>query len=434
MNRAQLIARGREIAAQIKSIEDDRHLSGVQKSAMLDVLTPIVDAHTAEMKRFNDSEAFVSKMAGAGSDVAMNDEMHLPHPSTGDTPVTLASMATKNLVRLPRVGEIPESAVKQMIAASKAGQNFRLEVPLKSAGGTFADGIVTKNPSVEGGFGLPSLLQPGLTRNLPYDPTDVWSLFNSTAVTGPSIEYFSHDSNAGVAAPTAEGGLMPDLGMTWTPHTATPTKITAMASASYELLSDASWLTQYVNSELQRAVNDAINAQVLAGSGSGVNLLGIENLTTTLTHDHSADAAGTTAIDAVLLAATALRTGPAFVDPNLLILNPADWEAMRQLKDTLGRYILNPVPGEKEVWSVFGIRVAISTKLTAGTGILMNSDAAILGFIREGLVIESTMYGQSMVSSSPVDNFSHDYVTFRARTRLSYGVMRPKAICLISNL
>ncbi|OBB37064.1 phage major capsid protein [Nocardia sp. 852002-51244_SCH5132740] len=435
LNRQQLVARAQEIEAQIKSIQTDRSLTGVQKQAMLEALAPSMVAHTAEMKRYNQTQAFAAKMRGAADDISVNDTVHMPHPSTGDTPMSnLASMSRKSLVRLPSIGEIPETAFKQMIAAAKNHQNFRFEVPLKSAGGTFQDGVVTKNPNVENGFGLPSLLQPGLTRNLPYDPTNVWDLFNSTAVTGPSIEYYSHDSNVGAPAATAEGGLMTDLGMTWTPHTVAPTKITALASASYELLSDASWITQYINQELQRAMTDAINGQVLAGNGTAPNMLGIESQTGTLTHDHSADASGTTAIDAVLLAANALRTGPAFVDPNLLILNPSDWEAIRQLKDGYGRYLLNPVPTEQEVWSLFGIRVAISTKLTAGTGILMNSDAAILGFIREALVIESTMYGSSYVSGSPVDNFSHDYVTFRARTRLAYGVMRPKAICIITNL
>lgn len=436
MNREQLIVRGREIAAEIKSVQEDRSLSGAQKVVMLKALAPRMKAHTAEMQRYEAARGFRAKMHGSAGDISSNDSVHMPHPSTGDTPMsTLATMQTKSLMRLPRIGEIPETAFKQAVAAAKNHQPFRFEVPLKSAGGSFQDGVVTKaGPNLEGGFGLPSLLQPGMTQSLLTDPTDVWSMFNSTPVTGPSIEYYSHDSNAAAAAATAEGGQFPDLGMTWTPHTVAPTKITAMASTSYELLSDASWLTQWLNQELQRAVTDAINGQVLAGNGTAPNMQGIQGLTGTLTHDHSTDASGTTAIDAVLLAATALRTGPAYVEPNLLILHPNDWEAIRQLKDSYGRYLLNPVPAHEEVWSLFGITVKVSTKLTAGTGILMNSDAAILGFIREGLVIESSTFGQTQVSGSPVDAWSHDYVNFRARTRLAYGVMRPKAICLITNL
>jgi HK97 family phage major capsid protein len=119
-----------------------------------------------------------------------------------------------------------------------------------------------------------------------------------------------------------------------------------------EDLADFNAFQGCIAAELMRMVIDVENAQIIAGDGTGENLLGLLAQTGILTRAIGAD----TALDAVEKAFTDLRVGAAYVAPNLLVIHPSTFSSLRRTKDTTGRYLTTADPTAAEASSLGGHR------------------------------------------------------------------------------
>jgi hypothetical protein len=223
------------------------------------------------------------------------------------------------------------------------------------------------------------------------------------------------DRTAGAATVHA-GGQMPETSLTPTQTILTARKVAIFSTVTDELMTDFPTFAQYLDVELQRQVIEAENWQLISGSGTGDDLLGLLNTPGTLSRvKASTDAA----LDVIEQGITDLRNGPSLCEPDAIIINPSTWSTIRRTKNTLGNYILGD-PGQTTVSDVWGVPVLQSTQMLPGTVVLANLEIGAQVFVREGITL-------AMTNSSDND-FTNGKVKVRATERLCLGVSRPTAV------
>ncbi|WP_322860108.1 phage major capsid protein [Mycobacterium europaeum] len=245
------------------------------------------------------------------------------------------------------------------------------------------------------------------------------------AIGSPSYEYIRHNSTTGAAAVVAEGAPKPELVLNTDTLTATAQKIAAHTATSWEALNDwANWVG-YVQGELFRQIIDVENAELLGTTGDGTSghLTGLLHTSGILTH---AVANGTTnTLDDVEQSIAIMRTGAALAEPNLFVLHPNTWSAMRRTKDGYGRYLVAADPTKDEANQLWGVEVLVTTEQTAGTGLLIDTLKFGKVLVREGL---------SLMTGTNNDDFTRNLVRFVGEERLALAVERPAALLAITGL
>jgi len=254
-----------------------------------------------------------------------------------------------------------------------------------------------------------------------HEPVRILNYLTVAQMDGPSIDFLTHATTTGAATTVARGGLKPEVTYDWTPSTLTARKIAVQTGIPDEVIADFAQFLSYLSTDLQRLIIDTENAQVLNGDGTGENLKGILNTSGLLTRAKGTD----TALDAVEQAIADLRTGPAYIEPDALVIHPTTWSSIRRSKDSQGRYLIGADPTSAEANSLWGLPVLATTSIAAGTALLGNLKEGVQGYVRQGLTVD--------VSSSG-DDFIHNITRVRAEERIAVGVNRPAALVKITGL
>src|SRR5262249_52048569 len=194
---------------------------------------------------------------------------------------------------------------------------------------------------------------------------------------------------------------------------------------SYEIINDFVVFQSYCGTELYKQIIDVENAQLIAGSGSSGNMEGLLPAAG-LTHDCSADTGSGVAIwDSFEKSIAALRAGPALCEPNLMILNPADWSAARRVKDGFQRFIVAADPSADETNTAWGIDVLTTIACPQGKGLMLATDVFGYVGVREPLAMR---VGYSN------DDLVRNILRFVGEERLTLCVTRPAAVLKLLNL
>ena len=276
---------------------------------------------------------------------------------------------------------------------------------------------------------LPSELAPGVLEH-----QHEWRILDklpSRPMTGPTIEFIQHNfaSDTGTnsspfAGVVVEGGTKPEWVPAATSQTATAVKSAMHTGISYETLADFPTWLGYVQSEAMRLMMDKENQQLLYGTGSSGQILGLSNVSGILTHDASADGAGATPLDSVEIAINQLRVGNALAEPTLFITHPTTWSSMRRTKSTTNQYILGD-PLHDAVQSLWGIPTLITTACSIGDGYLLDTNKFGYALIREGITMHQGFSGT---------DFVENVCRYVFEERISLAVERPQAVLALSNL
>jgi HK97 family phage major capsid protein len=281
---------------------------------------------------------------------------------------------------------------------------------------------------------------PGFTTATPLVPPELYPIpvfprhegrlldrLPGIAIDVPQLAYIEVVSVTGTAAIVAEGAAKPELLMPAAQKTATARKVACHVGVSWEAYSgDFPSFASAVQTELMRVAVDAENLQLYSGTGEAngqINgLLSSPNILT-----RAATGVGTNAEHWTDLAAAIadLRTGPALCAPNLLLLHPATWQALRTEKDEMGRFYVAADPSQGQTNQAWGIDVLQSTQFTAGVGVLFDTTLYGRAVVREGLI---TRIGYSGT------DFTDNIVRFVSEERLTQTIERPAAICKITGL
>jgi len=154
--------------------------------------------------------------------------------------------------------------------------------------------------------------------------------------------------------------------------------------------------------------------QILAGNGTGQNLLGLIPQATAFNEALRKD--GDTKID--LLRRAILQVRIAEYRASAIVLNPIDWADMELAKDTTGSYIWVNVQegGQPRMWR---LPVVDTNAMPQGEFMVGAFDMAAQVFDREDANVE--------VSTEDADNFTKNMVTIRAEERLALAVYRPQS-------
>jgi HK97 family phage major capsid protein len=279
---------------------------------------------------------------------------------------------------------------------------------------------------------LPPQLSPEVVAHI--HEWRILSHLPAITITAPSYEYIVHNFAGDTGAPgvVAEGGTKPEYVPASSSQIATAVKIAVNTGISYEALMDAPQWENYIQSEVFAQMVDAENVALL-NSSSGFN--GFFQTSGILSHNCATDSPSWTAVDSIEAAITQMRTGTALSDPDLLIVHPNAWAAIRRTKSSTNNYVVGDplsmvaeAPPQSTSGRLWGIPVLVTTAMSTvstSSGLLIDSKRFGNVLIREGIVMHTGYSGT---------DFVQNIVRYVFESRFALAVVRPQAVLALSNL
>jgi HK97 family phage major capsid protein len=241
----------------------------------------------------------------------------------------------------------------------------------------------------------------------------VRDLLSPGRMDGSTLEYVKETGFNNNAAPVAEGAEKPGSDLQYDLVTTSAKVVAHWMKASKQILSDVSQLKSTIDERLLYGLDFAEEQQLLNGSGTGQNLLGIVPQATAYAAPIVLPDA--TSIDQIRLAM--LQAALAELPATGHVMNPIDWTFIETLKDSEGRYIIGNPQGAltPTLWSL----PVVQTQAMA-------VDKFLTGAFKSGAQIFDRW--ESRIETGYVDkDFIMNLVTILAEERLALAVYRPQA-------
>ncbi|MDV7979544.1 phage major capsid protein [Pseudomonas aeruginosa] len=229
-----------------------------------------------------------------------------------------------------------------------------------------------------------------------------------------AIEFVQESGFQNMAAPVAETLSKPQSDLSFELKTTTVKTIAHWFRASKQVLADIPLLQSYINGRAIYGLKYVEENQILAGDGTGQNLLGLIPQATAF--NDALRKAGDTKIDTLRRAILQVRI--AEYRASAIALNPIDWADLELSKDSTGQYIWVNVQdgGQQRMWR---LPVIDTNAVPEGEFLVGAFNIAAQVFDREDANVE--------VSTEDGDNFTKNMVTIRAEERLAMAVYRPES-------
>jgi len=284
---------------------------------------------------------------------------------------------------------------------------------------------ITSDPASAGKLIVPQYL-PGI-QPLLFKRLVVADLMGSGTTDSNAIVYMVETVFTNAATPVAEGAAKPESTLVFDQKTDPVSKIAHWIPVTEELLEDVPAMESYIDARLRLGVELAEEDQLLNGNGTPPNVLGLMNrsgLAPALARDSAATPPETNA-DVLARQTMAIATS-SFVYPDGYMLNPANWFKIQISKDNNGQYYgmgpFSPLPTP----SLWGLPVAVTPSIVAGTGLVGAFSTQSQVFRKGGIRVEA--------SNSHQDYFIKNLVAIRAEERLALAVYRPGAFGKVTGL
>lgn len=171
-----------------------------------------------------------------------------------------------------------------------------------------------------------------------------------------------------------EGQIKGESGITFTLGTVTVPTIAHWIPASRQVLSDAPALQRYIDTRLLYGLKLEEEDEFLNGDGSSGHVNGLVSQATAFAHGVT----NQTAIDTLGKAMLQLMASEYM--PTGIILNPADWTGILQIKDQDDNYIMGS-PASMAEPRLWGLPVATTNAMTAGKFLVL--DGTRVGYIAD---------------------------------------------------
>ena len=212
--------------------------------------------------------------------------------------------------------------------------------------------------------------------------------------------------------PTSE---KPESNLEFTPYSAPVATIAHWIHASRQVLSDIPMLMSYIDGRLRYGLKLKEEAQLLKGSGSGLNIDGIYTQAAAYVNPGVAVQAET-ALDRLRLAI--LQVALADYDADGIVLSPVDWAAIELAKTTQNQYLFASPTGIA-VPGLWGRPVVATKSMDAGDFLVGSFMQGAQGWDREDVSVA--------VSTEDRDNFVKNMVTILCEERVGLTVYRPES-------
>lgn len=236
--------------------------------------------------------------------------------------------------------------------------------------------------------------------------------------TSNQIHYTQEDVWTNNAAEQVEGGAKAESSLTFKLVEEPVRTIAHWLKLSTQVLDDAPALQNYVNQRLMHGVRHRLQTQIIKGNGTSPNLAGLNS---SGRHTPFSPTTGETALDAINRAKYAVIA--ADYQPNVVLLNPADWGAIEREKVSGGGYALGDgaavtYAANGMIPQVWGLTVIPSNDVPSGNFFVMDTNAAQL-WIRQGVAVEAAYTGS---------DFTNNLITVRAEMRAAVAVYHVPAV------
>lgn len=207
----------------------------------------------------------------------------------------------------------------------------------------------------------------------------------------------------------------PESDLTFELDSAPVATIAHWVRASRQVLADAAMLASYIDGRLRYGLKLKEEAQLLKGSGVGLNINGIYTQASTYSNP-GVTVQAETAIDRLRIAM--LQVTLAEYDADGIVLSPIDWTTIELSKTTDNAYLF-ATPRGLAAPGLWG-RPVVATKA-------MDADDFLVGSFQQGAQGWDREDVSVTVSTEDRDNFVKNMVTILCEERVGLTVYRPEA-------
>lgn len=241
-----------------------------------------------------------------------------------------------------------------------------------------------------------------------------------TSTSQAAVVWMEETTFTNNAAEAAENATYGEGALALTERTSNVRKVAVWLPFSDEQVEDEPRARDYINNRLMYMLANRLDLQALTGSGTGVNLLGTENVSSINTQ-----ALGTDSVpDAIYKGMRQIRdTG--FAEPSVVFIRPSKWEGVRLLKTADGQYIWGhpSIPGPDTIWGVPVVQTVVPTATKAIIGDYTNHAELAM---RRGIDVQMT--------NSHASHFINGMQAIRADLRCALIHYRATAFTAVTGL
>lgn len=490
-NSAQLVARGKELSKRLSEIEADETMSRTEKSTALDVIAKEFEAYQTDVNNSERADEFRKGLGDLGTDTKNAEIDALPAVRCSNLRgqrKRIAEQVLRSVAYRDAINDLGGPAHVMKGAKSEFTRKWEIDLKDSTQGAnTMGEGYFGATNSFTGisdgtyflpgatGPGIQPQFIPGLVEERLFQLT-ISDLFPSIPATSPVLTYLYEKNLALNAESVAEGGPYPFSSSQFDRHTEEIGKIANAGEVTDELIKDAPFLWNFLQTRVIDGVQRQEEVQLLAGGGyPGVN--GLLNRAANFTKGQSGLTAGTNVAfpatgtagagmaqatiaslaygrqalgattgvypDALTIAETLFSAMidiqlAIFYSPNVIVMNPLDWETLRLAKDKNNQYYGGSMFGTNYGYganegngylgspgnTLWNTRV-VQTPVMPRYNMLVGYFGMETGYVarREGLSMQ--------MSNQNGTNFTDGMVTIRAEERLGLAVTHPAAFQMV---
>jgi HK97 family phage major capsid protein len=261
---------------------------------------------------------------------------------------------------------------------------------------------------------VPGLVGPGLRR------LTVRDLLNWGRTTSNAVEFVKENvftNSADVVSENPVNGK-PESNITFTLDSAPVATIAHWIHASKQVLSDVPMLQSYIDGRLRHGLKLKEEAQLLLGSGTGLNISGLYTEATAYSQPAGVGVvADEQRLDRLRLAL--LQAELAEYNATGIVLHPVDWAMIELLKSDTEHQYLFANPHSITTPMIWGRPVVSTAAMAAGTYLVGAFSMGAQGWDREDINVT--------VSLEDRDNIIKNMVTILVEERLALTIYRPQA-------
>lgn len=404
---------------ELSDVEQDTITAHMQKAATL-------TASAEKEKAFH--QQFTDLTAGLG--LVADDPDRAMAKMRADTPGEAAKRMSLG-ARFAASGEY--KSLLTGVPNGKFSEKMRVQSNPMDVPGGFKDLFYSGDREASAGF-LVEDDRRGLLAPFYERPLSIRSLVASGSTTSDTIEYVrmvAVDNNAAVvpearsAAPLggavtdAIGGLKPQSSFEFERDSTTVKTIAHWIPITKRALSDAAQIRTMIDSFLRYGLEEALEDELLTGTGSGEHFLGLYN--TPGIQTQGAPGAGQDNLDITLKARTKVQIGGR-ATPTGYVMNPIDWQDIELLRNDNGDFY-GAGPFARTGPTLWGLPVVLSEAVAPKTAWVADWNWAVL-YDREQASVQAT--------DSHADFFVRNLVAILAEMRAAFAVLRPSAFVKIT--
>lgn len=260
---------------------------------------------------------------------------------------------------------------------------------------------------------VPGIKAPGLQR------LTVRDLLNWVRTTSNSVEFVRETGFTNNAGPVSENpsGLKPESDITFEADSAPVVTIAHWIHASKQVLSDVPMLQGYIDGRLRYGLKLKEEAQLLKGSGVGLNVDGLYTQATAYANP-GVTVTAETRIDRLRLALLQVELAEAWADG--IVISPIDWAAIELTKTDDNAYLFANPRGQN-LPGLWGRNVVPTQAMDAGDFLVgaFGGGIAAEGHDREDISLS--------IATQDDRDFVKNMVKILVEERLALTVYRPEA-------